>query len=288
MTDPLADHGAGTTFLEFPPSARLRGLVWSVWVQHVHAQGDRYSHRTAPDGGVHLVHRLGGGVGIRGPRTRPSVEILEPGVTVVGVRLWPGAASRLLRVSGGDLRDVQVAIEDLPGRWEMLSDRLAATTSPREAVGVFLDQLAVETADGVAADPVVQRCVRCLLPGGARGVGEVASDAGVSGRRLRGLFDVHVGVSPKALQGVFRMQGVLADIQMAHAGPRRREARVSLASLAARHGYFDQAHLTRDFHRLVGASPGEFAARTEGQCGGHHDHAAGFRPLGMQRLSGRH
>jgi AraC-like DNA-binding protein len=255
--------------------------VWSLWVQQVPAQSEPYSHRTVPDGGVHLLHRLGGGVDIRGPRTRPSVEILEPGVTIIGVRLRPGVASGLLRVSACDLRDAHVAIEDIPGRWGMLSDRLGAATSPRQALGAFRDQLVMEAANGVAPDPVVQRCVQSLLPLGAGGVGEAASNAGVSDRHLRRLFDVHVGVSPKVLQGVLRLQGVLADIQTSLTGPGRPGARVRFASLAARHGYFDQAHLIRDFRRLVGASPGEFVARTERECGLHHDHAAGFLPLGV-------
>jgi AraC-like DNA-binding protein len=283
MRDPHADDGAGTTFHELAPPSRLRELVWSLWVQHVPAQSEPYCHRTVPDGGVQLLHRLGGGLHVRGPRTRPSVEILEPGVTIIGVRLRPGVASGLLRVSARDLRDAHVAIEDVAGRWGMLSARLSAATSPRQALRAVLDQLAMEATNGVAPDPVVQRCVQSLLPHGAGGVGEAASDARVSDRHLRRLFDVHVGVSPKVLQGVLRLQGVLADIQTALNGPQRPEASVRLASLASRHGYFDQAHLTHDFHRLVGASPGEFVARTERECGLHHDHAAGFLPLGVQQ-----
>jgi hypothetical protein len=47
--------------------------------------------------------------------------------------------------------------------------------------------------------------------------------------------------------------------------------------------HFDQAHLTLEFRRLVGASPGEFVARTERERGLHHDHAAGFQPLGVEQ-----
>jgi AraC-like DNA-binding protein len=36
----------------------------------------------------------------------------------------------------------------------------------------------------------------------------------------------------------------------------------SLADLAAEHGWYDQAHFTRDFRRLVGQSPGSYAARS--------------------------
>jgi AraC-like DNA-binding protein len=283
MRDAHVDDGAGSTFHEVPPPSRLRDVVWSLWVQQVPAHSEPYSHRTVPDGGVHLLHRLGGGLDVRGPRTRPSVEILEPGLTIIGVRLRPGVASGLLRVSARDLRDAHVAIEDVPGRWGMLSDRLAAATSPRQALAAFVDQLAMEAASGVAPDPIVQRCVRSLLPHGAGGVGEAASDAGVSERYLRRLFDVHVGVSPKVLQGVLRLQGVLADIQTSLTGPERRGATTDLASLAARHGYFDQAHLTHEFGRLVGATPGEFVARTERECGLHHDHAAGVLPLGVEQ-----
>jgi hypothetical protein len=76
-------------------------------------------------------------------------------------------------------------------------------------------------------------------------------------------------------------------MQTAITGPQRPWARVRFAWLAAGHGYFDQAHLTRDFRRLIGASPGEFVARTDRECGLHHDHAAGFVPLGVEQGRGR-
>jgi AraC-like DNA-binding protein len=66
-------------------------------------------------------------------------------------------------------------------------------------------------------------------------------------------------------------------------GSERPWAGIPFASLAAKHGYFDQAQLTLEFRRLVGASPGEFVARTERERGLHHDHAAGFQPLGVEQ-----
>lgn len=283
MKNRQAEHRAGGTFREYLPPPGLSGVVWSLWVQRIPAQRAPYLHRTVPDGGVHLVQRLGGGVELRGPQTGPYVEVLDPGVTVIGVRFWPGAASNIFRVSGRDLRDAGGPLQRLPRDVRTLGGGAADETSPREALQGLLDQLVGRSVHGAPPDPLVQRCVRLLLPHHSKtNVGDVASELGVSDRRLRYLFDAHVGVAPKFLQGILRLQGVLADVQTAFASAPGQRNRLTLASLAARHGYFDQAHMTRDFHRLVGSSPSEFLERTKAECGLHHDHAAGFRPLGVK------
>jgi AraC-like DNA-binding protein len=41
-------------------------------------------------------------------------------------------------------------------------------------------------------------------------------------------------------------------------GAARACKRVPWSALAARCGYFDQAHLSRDFHHFCGFAPGEF------------------------------
>lgn len=81
---------------------------------------------------------------------------------------------------------------------------------------------------------------------------DLAHAAGLGLRALQQLFRVHVGASPKWLIRRYRLQEVASQLE-AHQV-------VHLAQLAARLGYADQAHLSRDFKSATGKTPREFAA----------------------------
>lgn len=80
--------------------------------------------------------------------------------------------------------------------------------------------------------------------GGVR-VHEVAALVGLGERQLERLFDERVGIGPKALALVMRVQALLTRV-----GPMSDWSR-----LAAELGWSDQAHLTRDLGRLAGVTP---------------------------------
>jgi transcriptional regulator GlxA family with amidase domain len=73
----------------------------------------------------------------------------------------------------------------------------------------------------------------------------------VSERTLRRHFDSHVGLSPKSLQRVLRVQGTMRALVEQ---PRTPRARLALAG-----GFSDQPHWNREFKRLLAMSPGEFS-----------------------------
>ena len=92
------------------------------------------------------------------------------------------------------------------------------------------------------------RAVALLTAGLA--VRQVAEHLSIHPTGLRRLLHSHVGLGPKALQGVTRFQRFVASLG------RLAGARTTLAALAAELGYADQAHLSREVRRLAGASPG--------------------------------
>ena len=76
---------------------------------------------------------------------------------------------------------------------------------------------------------------------------ELARRFSISGRHVGRLCRAATGLSPKQLARLVRFQAVLRALA---AAPAR-----NLASLAADHGYYDQAHLTGEFRALLGATP---------------------------------
>ena len=74
----------------------------------------------------------------------------------------------------------------------------------------------------------------------------LARDAATTPRQLQRLFARDVGVSPKLLARIRRVQRVFAAW---------RDESGRWTRVAAECGYFDQAHLSRDFREIAGGAP---------------------------------
>jgi AraC-like DNA-binding protein len=80
-------------------------------------------------------------------------------------------------------------------------------------------------------------------------VDELAAHVGVSERSLQRLVEQRVGMSPKWLIQRRRLHDAVEALKAGEP---------SLADMAARLGYADQAHFTHDFRTVTGMTPGEY------------------------------
>src|SRR5512142_351897 len=104
------------------PLLALAASVRTVWIQQT---GPRpVLQRNLPTGGAELQCPIGGTPRLVGPLTRAKVETLPPGLTLVGARFWPGAASPLLGVPANELVDQVVPFGDVQGEACDLAARL--------------------------------------------------------------------------------------------------------------------------------------------------------------------
>jgi AraC-like DNA-binding protein len=277
----------GQTYTERPPLASLAGLVSSVWIQQVAPDAQPYTHRNIPNGGVELLCRVGAVPRVVGPLTRPLVEVLIPGATVVGMRFHPGAAPSVLGLPASALVDLSLAVDELWGSSGVaLGELVDAAASPEEALAVLQRQVAGRLADATAPDPLVSEAVR-QLRWRTEDVGALTSSLYISERQLRRRCQAAVGVAPKVLHRMLRFQGFLALAQQAIAQGKT-PTDDGLALMAAEAGYADQPHLSRECLRLTGVSPRTFLGETEHTCACGHDHAASYAPLLQSRPANGH
>jgi AraC-like DNA-binding protein len=168
----------------------------------------------------------------------------------VGVKFRPGGLHPFLPMPAWRLTDSALAVDEAFGvnpHAEVL-----AAKSDRAQIAVverFLRSLPREP------DPLVTEVVaifRLILrdPSLVR-VEQLAARAGRSPRSLQRLFREYVGVTPK---------WVLQRLRLQEAADRMLDGGGDWAALALDLGYFDQAHFINDFRRVVGRSPGEYAA----------------------------
>jgi transcriptional regulator GlxA family with amidase domain len=83
-------------------------------------------------------------------------------------------------------------------------------------------------------------------------IGELADELGWSHRRLIARFRDQVGLAPKTFARVIRFDRAVRQLRAATTR--------SLAEIALDCGYFDQAHLNREFREFAGTTPGALVA----------------------------
>lgn len=171
---------------------------------------------------------------------------------VVGVHFQPGGAGSILGVPPGELASAHVGLEDLWGvSATHLRERLSAARSAQERFELLEQALVARLPDRPRRRGAVSVGLSELdRPGVA--VGHVAGELCLSRRRFIEVFTEDVGMTPKRYSMVRRFQRAL----MMASRPRF----AGWSQIALECGYFDQAHLCRDWAELTGMSPSRFLA----------------------------
>ncbi|MFI1994760.1 helix-turn-helix domain-containing protein [Actinoplanes sp. NPDC020271] len=237
-------------YVESAPPDGLRDAVACLWRSTVTGERTGDAMPILPDGCVDLIWQSGRGAFLAGPDTGPVADTgpvtnAGPGGrhVVVGVRLRAGAGGTVLGMPLTPLQNLRPDLADLGLRAE-----LPGELAPGEALRRLVT-LTGRLVEERPADQVMLAAARLLRDPGLR-VPELGDRLGVSDRQLRRRFGAAVGYGPKTLQRVYRFRRFLS---MAGQG--------SLAELAVRAGYTDQAHLTRETAEFAGMTPGELVRR---------------------------
>jgi AraC-like DNA-binding protein len=234
-------------YREWLPPAQLRDAIACLWVSVSAPDAAPSVTAVLPDGCTDLIWQPGRGAFVAGPDTGPAPADVPAGTIFVGARFWPGAGGPALGVPLADLRDQRIDLADaVPG----LASQLPADLTPAQAL-TALTALSARLVTAAPPDRLVVAGTRMLASGGAS-VTDLCHALAVSERQLRRRFDVAVGYGPKTMHRVLRFRRVIGELT---ATPHS----VDLAGLAARAGYADQAHLTRETTRLAGLPPAALA-----------------------------
>ncbi len=173
----------------------------------------------------------------------------------IEVDLSPLGAHMLFGVAMHELSaKLVLPLDDVLAEAGELVERLACAAgwSARFAI---LDRFIVERVERARRpSPDVDWAWRRLrATGGRLAVGELSRELGCSRRHLISRFREQVGPAPKTAARLVRFQRTVRLLERHEAG--------RFAEIAQRCGYYDQAHMNREFRELAGTAPGEFVAR---------------------------
>jgi AraC-like DNA-binding protein len=239
----------------FDPGPRLAPYAVWHWIVVWDLRG-REPHRqlTLPHPAAHLVVEEGG-AWLYGPLRERFERTLAGAGRAVGVRFGPGGLRPLLQAPVSSIRDRRLPASTLPGLdGEALTRAVESAAELEQAVAAM--EAALEPLLPAEPDPEIELADRAvsLLEQDREltRVSQLAERLNVSVRTVQRLFAGHVGLSPSSVIRRYRLQEAAAH---ATAG-----GDVDWARLALVLGYYDQAHLVRDFTATVGTAPARYAA----------------------------
>jgi AraC-like DNA-binding protein len=166
---------------------------------------------------------------------------------MLGIQFRPHGAAMLLKMPMFELTDSALALETLSHQLFHELDSLREFASPARAL-TNLDSILHRFAEqSCVNDQLVSYAVNDIeRSGGLIGIPEVANRLGLSTRQLQRRFKDSVGISPKLFGRMQRFQRVFRAMETDGLG---------WVNVAANSGYYDQAHLIRDFREFAGKPP---------------------------------
>lgn len=272
-------------YREAHPSPLLRRHVRRCWsLTDGPAATPRGLERVVPDGRMELIVHLGdpftrlGTAPPSGPQPRALLAgqllaplLLRPGprVDLFAIRFEPWGARAVLGVEPHALTERLPPLADLVGAdADRLVDALARAEGFAARVAVaerwcwtrwcrVRARRAGRVRHGEPPTALLAAARAACADPAVTSVADLARRAGWGTRRLERGFAEHVGLAPKALLRVARLQRLLGRLTAPGHAP-------GLAALALEGGYADQAHMTREFTALVGTSPARYRAEAHG------------------------
>ncbi len=171
---------------------------------------------------------------------------------MMGVRFKPGGAFPFLDITQAELRDTVLTMDLLWGRYILeVRDRLRELPTMAARFRLLEQILMQRLRDDLYGLDAVQYAVQQITQiQDTLSIKDLSAALGMSQKHLNQQFQKMVGVSPKILARITRLQRALYSIDPA--------GNVNWVEIANRCHYYDQAHFNHDFMAFTGLQPSAY------------------------------
>jgi len=262
-------------YRERKPGGAMARFVKTFWML-VDGSPAGDEQRVVPDGRPELIFNLGspfegrkGEAWIRQPQSFIAGQITQPLLLrptgpahIVGVRFHPQGASEMLGMPLAEFTDATVTLDDFSPALHSTLQRLgeAKHENPLAVMAELLAEFCPVENDRRITSAVSE----FESSAGMAEVSDVAERVGMSSRQLQRRFRDAVGISPKLFSRMQRFQRVFRAMEpgLTEKSP------MDWVDVAVDCGYYDQAHLIRDFREFTGTTPVSVFSNTAGSLSG--------------------
>lgn len=252
----------------FQPHSDLASVVKCYWILEVPADMNSQRQRIIPDGCIEMIFILGDDVK---RYTNGNEFIIQPRAMILGqitesfiveptgyvnsfaIRFYPYGFANVAPVPINDLANKETPIHLLFG--ETISSNLEQKIIQAKDTGERIEIMEAFLLDKLnnksTIDNIVKTTIDAILSsGGSVSINAILKEDASKRRQLERKFMKQIGISPKQLGKVIRMQTALQMLL-----DRKPE---SFTAIAYESEYYDQAHFIKDFKEFTGTTPKEF------------------------------
>lgn len=252
----------------YQPHIDLEALIKCYWTLKVPAKMTGQKQRIVPDGCIELIFILGDDIRryitasefviqpramVLGQTSKPFFVEPTGYVNSFAVRFYPYGFANFVSTLIGDLVDKETPIELLFGEEaaEQLSQAINQAADTEARIMIVEKFLFKRMHNEASIVSIVKTTIDAmLLSPNHISIKALVNDNLAKRRQLERKFLRHIGMSPKQLGKVIRLQAVLKMMRAQQSG--------GLTKIAYEANYYDQAHFAKDFKEFTGTTPGEF------------------------------
>ncbi|MCW8879074.1 MAG: helix-turn-helix domain-containing protein [Kangiellaceae bacterium] len=252
----------------FQPHPDLASLVNFYWTLEVPAEDESQRQRIIPDGGIEMAFILGDDIKrytskdefILQPRAMVLGQVIEPFyieplgvVNTFAVSFYPYGFANFITEPIKNLANKETPIDLLFGETSAkeLEGKILTAANTKERINVVEEFLFDRLNETFTIDNIVKTTIDNLLSTkGNTPINKILKHDLSKRRQLERKFVKQVGISPKQLGKVIRLQTALKMLL--------NEEEESLTRIVYESGYYDQSHFIKDFKEFTGISPKEF------------------------------
>lgn len=252
----------------FQPHPDLESLVSCYWTLEIPAENEAKRQRIIPDGCIEMAFILGDDIKryttqdefIIQPRAMVLGQTIEPFnieptgyVNTFAIRFYPYGFANFVTIPIKDLANKETPIELLFGAntAKELEQKIIQATDNKQRIEIIENFLLKKLNNKTTIDNIVKKTVDALLlSNGTESITTILKEDLSKRRQLERNFKKQIGVSPKQLGKVIRLQTALK--MLLH------KKTDTLTNIAYESEYFDQAHFIKDFKEFTGINPKEF------------------------------
>jgi len=261
-------------FCEYPPHKDLKPYIRSYWILKYDTPVSTDEGQQFLADGVEVMFNLGDPVvviengtssragintGFSGPMSQPMLMKPSGRIDLFGVCFRAGGAYSFFSLPANELANRCADLQDLWGAGgrraldRIHDDRSSTAQRIRYLDAFFLHKLSQNRNDDVA----LAKALHALqVSQGRISIEDLATSTRLSCRQLERKFKERVGISPKKLCRNLRFKSVFKYLSDFPGD--------DWSSVAVACGYYDQAHMIRDFKHFTGFSPTVYFDRQPG------------------------
>jgi hypothetical protein len=261
------NHLAQMNYQTYRPHPDLESLVKFYWTLEVPFDPKNQKQKIVPDGCIEMTFNLGDKIKryfseneyilnpdamVMGQRTK-SYHILPVGnVDTFAICFYPHGFANFINVPLEKLVDKETPIAELFGQTEAneIEQQIIQAVDTQQRIEIIENFLLSILNDKTTISNIVKSTVDTLLKtNGSTSINIILKDDLSKRRQLERHFKKQIGISPKRLGKVIRLQATLQMLL--------NQKRETLTDIAYENEYFDQNHFIKDFKEFVGITPKE-------------------------------